>query len=77
MELGVCRSVDPDLFYAHEDVRGRGLLAQENSAKKVCGTCYVQAECLAYALEKNEKFGVWGGTTARERLRMRRSNKVA
>ena len=42
-------------------------------AKRICATCPVQADCLAYALEHVENLrGVWGGTTPRERLTMRR-----
>jgi WhiB family redox-sensing transcriptional regulator len=35
-------------------------------AKAVCGSCLVQSECLAYALEW-ECVGIWAGTTERER----------
>lgn len=41
-------------------------------AKAVCHTCPVQAECLADALEHNLTTGVWGGTSDRERRRLRR-----
>ena len=38
-------------------------------AKAVCRTCPVQAECLAFAVEERQAWGVWGGLTAKERLR--------
>lgn len=38
----------------------------------VCAGCAVSAECLAWALEHNETFGVWGGTSSRERRKLRR-----
>ncbi len=42
------------------------------AAKKICARCLVRAECLSYALELGpEVHGIFGGTTARERARMR------
>lgn len=40
-------------------------------AKAICSHCPVQIACREWALA-NEQFGVWGGTTARERVRLRR-----
>lgn len=40
-------------------------------AKAVCGTCIVRAECLTWALEHNERHGVWGGLSERERRALR------
>lgn len=36
-------------------------------AKAVCARCTVTAECLTYALERHERFGIWGGLSERER----------
>ena len=66
MAAGLCAEVDPDLFYPESGAPNR-------DAKRVCGGCEVRAECLAYALAHRERFGVWGGTTERERRRMRRA----
>ncbi|MDX6335165.1 MAG: WhiB family transcriptional regulator, redox-sensing transcriptional regulator, partial [Streptosporangiaceae bacterium] len=41
-------------------------------AKKVCRGCEVRVECLEYALEHDERFGIWGGLSERERRRMKR-----
>lgn len=41
-------------------------------AKRICVACPVRAECLEYALENNERQGVWGGKTYRERMVLRR-----
>lgn len=59
-----CEGMDPDLFYAE----GAAAVAR---AKGVCGACPVRDRCLEWALTR-EEFGVWGGTTARERAAMRR-----
>lgn len=67
MDRAACRGVDPDLF--HPD-RGANLVMRE--AKAVCAGCPVRARCLHYALETREIYGVWGGTSERERRRIRR-----
>lgn len=36
-------------------------------ALEICNTCSVRPECLAYALEADEPFGIWGGATSAER----------
>lgn len=42
-------------------------------AKAICARCPVQVECLEYALENREQYGVWGGTTRDERKAMLRA----
>jgi hypothetical protein len=37
-------------------------------AKRICGDCQVRAECLEYALERDEEYGVWGGLNRTERV---------
>jgi len=66
MAAGLCAEVDPDLFYPESGAPNR-------DAKRICAGCDVRAKCLAYALAHRERFGVWGGTTERERRRMRRA----
>ena len=51
---------------------GGTALAQVSSAKAVCARCPVQLNCLSYALE-TMPVGIWGGTTAEERLAARRA----
>lgn len=70
MDLGACVGADPDLFFPD---RGESL----EPAKKICADCIVQEECLEYALELGERFGVWGGTSERERRRIRRARREA
>jgi WhiB family redox-sensing transcriptional regulator len=65
-----CLGVDPDLFFPE-----RGASTKE--AKGVCAGCVVRAECLEYALQHGEKFGIWGGMSERERRRIRRERALA
>lgn len=65
-----CLGVDPDLFFPE-----RGASTKE--AKAVCQACVVREDCLEYALENSEKFGIWGGLSERERRRLRRARALA
>lgn len=65
-EQGLCRThPEPDLWFL--DV-GRS----SAPAKAICAACPVRDECLEHALRVNEKHGIWGGTTEKERRRLRR-----
>jgi len=61
--------VDPDLFFPE-----RGASTRE--AKEVCRGCEVRIDCLEYALQNGEKFGIWGGMSERERRRIRRQRAL-
>lgn len=69
-EVARCKEMDPDLFFP-VGTTGPALL-QIEAAKAVCRTCTVQRECLQYAVESNQEYGIWGGTTEEERRFMRR-----
>jgi WhiB family transcriptional regulator, redox-sensing transcriptional regulator len=64
-----CMGVDPDLFFPE-----RGASTRE--AKEVCRGCVVREDCLEYALDNGEKFGIWGGMSERERRRLRRIRAI-
>jgi WhiB family redox-sensing transcriptional regulator len=67
-EIASCKGVDGDVFFpASEDLQGI------NAAKEICSACSVADECLSYAIETNQTEGIWGGMTARQRRRLRRS----
>jgi WhiB family redox-sensing transcriptional regulator len=60
-----CVEVDPEIFFPE-----RG--GSSKAARAVCSECSVRQECLLYALTNREQFGIWGGTSERERRRLRR-----
>ncbi len=66
IEQANCRGVDPELFFP---ARGK----PTRDAKALCKGCVVREECLDYALAHGERWGIWGGTTERDRRRLRRS----
>lgn len=41
-------------------------------AKRICAMCRIRQACLEYALAHDERFGVWGGLSEKERLALRR-----
>lgn len=62
--------VYPETFYPD-----KGMSAK--AAKKVCRGCPVRRECLEYALAYDERFGIWGGLSERERRRVKRERRLA
>lgn len=60
-----CRDLPAEWF--HPD-RGESLV----EARTVCAACAVRPDCLLWAVTNNERFGVWGGTSERERRRIKR-----
>lgn len=61
----LCAQTDPEAFFPEKGGSTR-------DAKKVCGACAVRSECLEYALGNDERFGIWGGLSERERRRLRK-----
>ncbi|MFH8570231.1 WhiB family transcriptional regulator [Streptomyces sp. NPDC017993] len=66
----VCRDEDPELFFPIGNT-GPALL-QAEEAKAVCQRCPVMEECLEWALESRQAYGVCGGMSEDERHAMRR-----
>jgi hypothetical protein len=65
---GVCRSEPARKLNWHPEPNDTKMRAR---CKAVCFSCSVRTECLAYAIS-NYEFGVWGGTSERERKRLRK-----
>jgi len=63
--FSACRGVDPGLFFG-------STRDDERAALVVCSTCTVKDDCLGFAVETRERFGVWGGTNERERKQLMR-----
>ena len=61
----MCAQTDPEAFFPEKGGSTR-------EAKKVCLTCDVRDECLEYALMNDERFGIWGGLSERERRKLKK-----
>jgi WhiB family redox-sensing transcriptional regulator len=68
--MGLCRGRDSAQFFHPDGERGSSRSRRELKAKALCGACPVRAECAAHALATHEPYGVWGGFTEAERLRL-------
>ncbi len=64
-DRALCAQTDPEAFFPEKGGSTR-------EAKKICLGCEVRHECLEYALEHDERFGIWGGLSERERRRLKR-----
>lgn len=71
-----CRTADPELFFPVGVITKADKL-QANRAKAVCKLCPVKDECLDWALDTGQKFGVLGGLTEAERKALRRKRVPA
>lgn len=64
-ELALCAQTDPESFFPEKGGSTR-------EAKRICTGCEVRDACLEYALAHDERFGIWGGLSERERRRLKR-----
>lgn len=62
---GLCAQTDPESFFPEKGGSTR-------EAKATCAKCLVQAECLDYALDNDERFGIWGGMSERDRRKLKK-----
>jgi WhiB family redox-sensing transcriptional regulator len=64
-ERALCAQTDPEAFFPEKGGSTR-------EAKRICLGCEVRDKCLEYALAHDERFGIWGGLSERERRRLKR-----
>ena len=58
----LCSQTDPEAFFPEKGGSTR-------DAKRVC------AQCLKWAIDHDERFGIWGGMSERERRRYKKEHK--
>ncbi len=66
----LCAETDPEAFFPEKGGSTR-------EAKRVCQGCAVRTECLESALTNDERFGIWGGLSERERRRLRLARRMS
>jgi WhiB family redox-sensing transcriptional regulator len=64
-DRALCAQTDPEAFFPEKGGSTR-------EAKRICLGCEVRDACLDYALAHDERFGIWGGLSERERRRLKR-----
>ena len=57
---GLCKESDPEAFFPEKG-------GSTKQAKAVCRRCPITEKCLQYALDNEERYGIWGGKSERER----------
>ena len=60
-----CLQADPETFFPEKGGSTR-------EAKRICALCEAREPCLEYALDNDERFGIWGGLSERERRKLKR-----
>lgn len=65
-----CAEVDPVIFFPEKGEKTA-------DAKRVCFSCEVRLECLQYSLDMNERFGIWGGLTELDRIKLYKRKKAS
>jgi WhiB family redox-sensing transcriptional regulator len=70
VQFGLCAQTDPEAYFPEKGM-------STAAAKSVCEGCPVRAECLEYAVARNERFGVWGGRSERERRPLVQARRAA
>ena len=68
VEQALCAQTDPGTFFPEKGGSVRAAVA-------VCSRCPVRAECLEAALARDDRFGIWGGTSAQQRKALRHARQ--
>ena len=65
MDLSRCKETDPEIFFPDKGGSSR-------QAKAVCMRCEVRLQCLEWAMDSDERFGILGGLSERQRRALKR-----
>ena len=63
-ERALCAETDPEAFFPEKGGSTR-------AAKAICLSCEVREDCLQAALNNDERFGIWGGLSERDRRKLK------
>jgi WhiB family redox-sensing transcriptional regulator len=69
-DAALCAQADPEAWYPEKG-------GSTKEAKQICRACPVRMECLQYALDREDWFGIWGGLSERQRRRLHRAGTTA
>lgn len=70
IERPACAGSDPEVFFPE---KGDG--ANAALARRICARCPLMTECRERNLD--EQFGIWGGTTNKQRIVLRKRRALA
>lgn len=66
----LCNQTDPEVFFPEASL-------STVKAKRICASCEVRTQCLEDAMSRDERFGVWGGLSERQRRSLRQARAKA
>jgi WhiB family redox-sensing transcriptional regulator len=69
-KFAACKGADPNLFFPERFV-------VSPVAHTYCRRCPVQQDCLSFAIEANENWGIWGGMSQKARRAEARRRRIA
>lgn len=73
----LCREIGTEQFFLEENEDGRPTSTDNYTmAKRICKMCAHQNQCLQWALDNDEQYGIWGGTTPKQRRELRRARRI-
>lgn len=64
-----CQTTDPELWF------GDIVATNYRVARSLCNRCPVKKQCLDYAVSNHEPYGMWGGKSPKQRLKLRPASK--
>ncbi|MFT8593291.1 MAG: WhiB family transcriptional regulator [Bifidobacterium sp.] len=65
----LCAQTDPEAFFPEKGGSTR-------ETKRICAQCEVRELCLEWAIAHDERFGIWGGMSERERRRYHKEQQA-
>ena len=69
-QRALCSQTDPEVFFPEKGGSTR-------DAKQGCELCEVREQCLEWAIDHDERFGIWGGMSERERRQVKKERRCA
>lgn len=73
LDAAACRGENTNLFFPIG--HGPDMAPQIEKAKAICRRCPVRTDCLRTAVNRPEKYGIWGGVEENDRNALRRNDR--
>lgn len=70
VDEAICPTTDVEIFHPNKG-------GNTGPAKLVCASCPVIEACLEYAVRTDQRYGIWGGKSERQRREIKRAQRRA
>jgi WhiB family transcriptional regulator, redox-sensing transcriptional regulator len=61
---------NPELWFPDPNTHNKWTLARTNKAVAICKRCPIQQACRQYAIDTDNRYGIWGGLTEATRAEL-------